>query len=137
MSISTITAARKQRTITLTGRSPVKIYEDEWPVIARATGDSYGGMDPQRHDQAESRGEIDTHLLVVRRHADGRAIVYGVIDAADAAWGQPAGGTDWRGGVLLSAGAELAEAIRRVGDDGDLPDSVIRECIADLPAEQI
>lgn len=150
----------KTRTITLTGRPPVKIREDQWPLIARATGDSYRG-DPSRWRQAVSRGEIDTYSLRVRQHADGRTLVYGVLDAAIAAWGQPAGGESHRGGVLLTpppADApgrwtwegtiddqpvalviwpEIAQAIQRVGRECGLPDAVIRACLADLPAEAI
>jgi hypothetical protein len=125
----------KTRTITLTDRRPVKIVEDEWPVIAEAEDDSYQG-DPGRYGQAAGQGEIDTYKLKVRQHADGRAIVYGIVDAAIAPWGQPAGGEDWRGGELVPPGADLAAAIRRVADD-HLPDSVIRACIADLPAEEL
>lgn len=128
---------RKQRTITLTDRAPVKIYEDEWPVIACATGDSCEISDYARRQQALARGECDTYSLRVRRHADGRCLVYSVLDAAIAAWHAPAGGESWRGGELLDAGENLAEAIRRVGTDGGLPDSLIRDCLADLPAEEL
>lgn len=126
-------AGRKQRTITLTDRQPVKIYEDEWPCIAEAAGDSWSGRDPSRYQQASHRGELDEYTLRVRRHADGRAIVYGVIDAATV-W---TGTQDWRGGELLTADMDIAAAIRRVGEDGAIPDKVIRECIAGLPAEEI
>lgn len=120
-------------TITLTGRNPVKVTKEQWPVIASAKGDSYASNDYSRYQQAQSRGEIDQYRLTVRQHQDGRAIVYGVFDAATA-W---TGNEDRRGGELLDAGAGIAAAISRVGEDVGLPDSVIRQCIADLPAEEI
>jgi 8-oxo-dGTP pyrophosphatase MutT (NUDIX family) len=44
---------------------------------------------------------------------------------------------DHRGGQLLDDGADIAAAIREVGEECGLPDSVIRDCTADLPAEEI
>lgn len=151
MSTQTTQTTPKTRTITLTDRPPVRIREAEWPIIASARGDSYRG-DPSRHSQALRQGECDEYWLRVRQHADGRTIVYGVLDAAIAAWRQPAGGESRRGGVLLTPPEGRAtdprdvtpiiwpgiiDAIRRVGEDCHLPESVIRECIADLPAEEI
>jgi len=123
----------QQRTITLTDRAPVRIDEGAWPQIAHAVGDSYDSGDYSRYQQASAQGELDEYSLRVRQHADGRAIVYGVLDAATA-W---TGSEDWRGGEVLDADADIATAIRRVGEMGGLPDSVIRDCIADLPAEEI
>jgi hypothetical protein len=122
------TNTSKNRTITLTDRAPVKIKESEWPVIAQASGDS-ADNDYARHNQAE----VDTYIMKVRRHYDGRALVYGIFDAASA-W---AGSEDHKGGVLLAAGDDIPAAIRRVGEECGLPDPVIRECIANLPAEEI
>lgn len=109
-----MTAKRKQRTITLTGRSPVKIHEDEWPVIAHA------------------KAEDPTHryTLIARRHADGRHLVYGVADARDWKAHQ-----SWRGGEIVDAGADLVATIRRVGVD--LPERVVHDCLAALPAVAI
>ena len=117
----------KTRTITLTNRAPVTIREADWPTIAYGIDSpgSYWNGTPTPGD------EVDTYTLRVRQHADGRAIVYGVIDAATA-W---TGTKDWRGGKLVSSGEDIVQAIQRVGADGDILDSVIRECIADLPAE--
>lgn len=131
------TTETKTRTITLTGRAPVKIRDDQWPAIAEASGDSYGGNDYGRRQQALHQGECDKYTLKVRQHEDGRALVYGILDAAIAAWGAPAGGEDFRGGELLEQGADIATAIRRVGESCNLPDSVIRDCIANLPAEEL
>ena len=52
----------KPRTVTLTNHAPVRIVEEEWPILARHHLDTQGAR---------------AHLTV-RRHADGRALVYGM-----------------------------------------------------------
>ena len=112
----------------------IEVVEAEWPVVARADGDS-GPSDYAQRQQALAGGEYDEYRIRVRQHADGRAIVYAVMSAAYAGWHQPAGGEDWRGGEQLASGDDLAAAIRRVGEAAGLPDAIIRACIASLPAE--
>ena len=129
-------STKKTRTITLTDRPPVKIVEEDWPRIAWASGDSWGTSgDYGRHQQALGQGELDEYHLVARQHADGRALVYAVLDAASA-W---TGSEDCRGGELLetTTSNEIAEAIRRVGECNGIPNGLIRECVADLPAEEL
>lgn len=135
-----IQASDKSLTITLTSRRPATINPREWPIIASGDGDSYGSTDPSGHRQAVTRGEVDIYRLRVRQHQDGRVLVYGILDGA----GQWTG-TESRAGGELHAGSEsdlgsdqdLVDAIKRVGHDCRLPESVIRDCIADLPAEEI
>jgi hypothetical protein len=126
------TPPAKMRTITLTDRAPVKIREDEWPILAEASDDDYRG-DPARRYQAANQGDIESWWLKVRQHADGRLLVYGGVEASRFTEGRE----DWRGGELLAGGCDVAAAIRRVGEAGQLPDAVIRACIADLPAEEV
>lgn len=121
--------AAEHLTITLTGRSPVKIRKEDWPVIA--SGKDRPGSFVNGTPRPDY--ETDSHRITVRQHADGRAVVYAVLDGATA-W---TGTKSCRGGLLLPAGADVAAAIERVGSDVGLPDSVIRECVADLPAEEI
>lgn len=128
-----MTAENPKLTITLTGRRPVIVTKSEWPVIANADDDSWTGGDYALHQQAQSRGELDEYRIRVRQHEDGRAIVYAILDGASA-W---TGSKDRREGELLEKGSDLAAAIRRVGSECELPDSVIRACIADLPAEEL
>ena len=110
--------APKTRTIILTDRRPVTILEHDWPLIAKATG---------------GPGPLHTYRLMVRQHADGRTLVYGVLDGATADADHPT----YRGGVLLANDSQLIRAIHRVGASCHLPESIIAECIADLPAEVI
>lgn len=146
MTTQTQTTERKTRTITMTGRQPVRIYDDEWAIIAMARDDSYGDHDYARHQQALAQGEVDQYAIRVRQHHDGRTLVSAVLEAATA-W---TGSESIRGGYLLTPPAdavisdtewyvwpEIAETIRRVGEECQIPESVIRDCIADLPPEPI
>lgn len=112
----------KTRTITLTNRAPVQIAEASWPVIARGDWTDSPAIPSQANRRASVR---------VRQHDDGRAIVHGTYQT------QFAGEVDLRAGVLLSAGADIATAIRAVVDDLGATPRLAAECIADLPAEEI
>lgn len=116
------TTEAKIRTITLTGRAPVRVREDLWPVIASS----------RRHDgQVECQANHVWHLTV-RQHADGRAIVYG--SETGGGGGVFRGYEEARAGELLDGDADIAAAIRRVGECARCSESMIDECIADLPA---
>lgn len=138
-----MTSTDKIRTITLTISAPVKIHEEEWPVIAQATGRSRICYHTPIPDH-----EVDSYSLRVRQHADGRTIVYGVL-AASPAW---TGTESRRGGEILIPPGDgpptaddgrvvgdeaIVRAIRKVGLECGLPESVIRDCIADLPATKL
>jgi hypothetical protein len=134
---------RKQRTITLTGNRPVAIYEDEWPVIASSGWSDY---DNQYEFQANRKADA---RLKVRKHEDGRSIVYGTYryrtnfqneDDVHAAAGRLLGIADGDSGIFA--------AIRSVTDCLSSYDSLpgnwqpdwrllADQCIADLPAEQL
>lgn len=122
----------KIRTITLTNHRPVKIKDAEWPIIAQATDDSKD-HGPGTGSTPTPDYELDHYSLRVRQHVDGRTIVYGILDA-NTAW---TGTESYRGGVLLEKDTEIPAAIRNVGEECNLPDRVIRDCIANLPAEEL
>jgi hypothetical protein len=128
-------------TITLTGRPPVKIKKDDWPVVASASeNDRHGaqiGNEPNREDDWD---------LKVREHEDGRRIVYGIYDHSTA-W-QNESGLNIRGGELIDKDADVVEAIQRVAANmaervnaesfpGDVFLRLGHECTADLPAVEI
>jgi len=124
----------KRITISLTNRPPVSVDPREWPVIASAKGDSWGTSgDYARYQQALMRGELDRYRLVARQHADGRTLVFAVLDGASA-W---TGHESTYAGELLAQGDDVAVAMRRVGEDAGLPKSVIADAIADLPVEAL
>ena len=139
----TDTTTPKKRTITLTGRPPVSIHEDDWPILAEA---SYHDWDNQYEFQANQhwRGS-----LIVRHHNDdgrNRAIVYAVCSYTTQYQGDR--GYVQKAGELLPADAtmeQIVAAIRRVHASIDIVDVDHRdmwrlladECIADLPAEEL
>ena len=127
------TTTPKTRTITLTDRPPVKIHEDDWPVIARAKD-----WDNQHECQANR-----TWHLRVREHADGRRIVYGVYGTQFQGERDAAGGylvaateTEAEGGGYMPDTAATITAIHDVAEIIGAP-QLAAECIANLPAEEI
>jgi hypothetical protein len=107
-------------TVTLTGRRPVTITKADWPVIAEAKA---------WDNTYEFQGQ--KWRLVVRQHADGRAIVYGVHTS------NYQNAKDARGGELLEPGDDIPVAVHRVAESLDFEARLAEECIADLPAEEI
>lgn len=132
---------RKQRTITLTGRSPVTINEDEWPVIA---GSGWGDNDrPDYEPEANRRADA---TLRVRQHTDGRTLVYGTYRYRTNFQGED----DVRAaaGVLLDAEGDIPAAVASTMNTLCTYNSLPREwqpdwrlladeCVADLPAETL
>ena len=113
----------KTRTITLTGRPPVTIKESAWPKIAGGRVHDGGEFD----HQANRSG-----TLIVRQHADGRAIVYGIYVTC---WQNE---RNKRAGELLDAGADLPAAIYRVADAIGYGETELAEStIADLPPVEL
>ena len=131
-----------QRTITLTGRPPVTVDEDTWPVIAAATGKVW---DNQYEFQANRTSKWG---IYVRQHDDGRALVYATYSHCSAY--QNARCYAAKRGVLLPAGTtdeSICDAIRNVcddiagaecaGDDAARWPTLAAECVADMPAEML
>lgn len=129
-------------TITLTGRPPVKIKKEDWPIIACASDNDRHGA--QQGNQSDRETKC---LLKVRQHDDGRVIVHAIYDH-DTLW-QNEKSLALRGGELLDKDADIPAAVERVADviAARLPDRaresadvfrrLTQECIADLPAVEI
>lgn len=127
------------RTITLTNRPPVKIDEDTWGLIAVATAKDY---DNQYEFQANRTSKWH---IGVRQHDDGRAIVYASYNHTSAF--QSESDYSCRAGVLLDSSDDLPAAINEVAreiasqehasSDAEKWPTLARNCIADLPAEEL
>lgn len=132
----------KIRTITLSDRPPVRIAEDDWPVIASASDEEHDG---QVRCQAN---RISEWAIRVRQHDDGRTIVYATYSYS----------SNWQGarcyharhGVLLPASCTHADICRSIkdvcermsacdhhADDASRWTQFADDCIADMPAEVI
>ncbi len=133
----------KQMTVVLTNRYPVEINPSEWPLIASASEEDRHGAQVGNQPNQE-----DTWTLKVRRHVDGRCLVYGVY-TYDTAY---EGGKDVRvaHGVLLTAsedndivqsivavGNSMFHAVNRTDRPGVVFSTLVDQCIGDLPAEKI
>lgn len=130
------------RTITLTGRPPVKIDEDNWPVIASAADEEHDGLVRCQANR------LSNWSVKVRQHDDGRAIVYATYGYSSN-W-QGARGYSAKRGVMLPADCsaqDICNAIGSVcedvagaecdGDDAARWTTLAAECIADMPAEEL
>ena len=124
------------RTITLTGRPPVRIDAETWPIIAEASYHDFEGQ----HDFQSTRHWRG--WVRVREHADGRRIVYAGCSFESSHRRE---GYRQRSGLLLTGGEDIVTAIRTVHGAIDMVDDAHRdawrvladECIADLPAEDL
>jgi len=129
------------RTITLSGRPPVRIDEDNWPTLASASDSNHDG-------QVECQANTKWSWWVrVRQHADGRTIVYAGYDY-ETAW---MGKRDYRAragellpiydtDVVCRTICEVCELIATTEADQDHSArwaTLAAECIADMPAEEL
>lgn len=150
MTTETKIEAPKKLTITLTDRPPVRITEDEWPIIASAQWSDHDG---QVECQANRRW---SGWLKVRQHDDGRTIAYGRYSYSTQWQGEH--GSDHRAGHMVTpstgeypiashgsywTGQDVVLAIQEVGarlaarSSHDCWTDLIAECIADLPADEL
>lgn len=119
----------RYRVITLSAGPPVRIRQDEWPVIAveRSHPREYHPHVRRVHDPRARA--LRKRWLFVRRHADGRTLVYGGTD------------TIWdvrimRAGELVPA-SDVAGAITRVARDIGGSAQFARDAIARLPPVEL
>jgi hypothetical protein len=119
--MTTETTEPTKRTITLTNHAPVTVREDAWPIIASSRW---------------WRGEIESQAdrkwwMKIRRHTDGRTIVYGGMTTL---W---QGESDRKAGELLDNDKPTILTIHLVAEDLGAPGELVRTLIADLPAIDI
>lgn len=130
----------KTRTISLTGLPPVRIREDDWPIIAEGKWDRHDGKTYSRAKWTWSIG-----IRVRQNQHDGRAIVYGVYKYKTNYENEPR--ELHRVGVLLEHGGHIAIAIERVCQQliNRISDremfsharDVADQCISNLPAQDL
>ena len=88
----------------------IEIDPIAWPIISDAEWTT-----------RREEGVITPHVVVIRGHADGRAVMY--VDA------NPGEGPLVGGDLLPPSAAEIEEAIRRFGASKEMPDWVVERCI--------
>ncbi|MDD4019815.1 MAG: hypothetical protein PHV28_17945 [Kiritimatiellae bacterium] len=130
------TAKADSGVIVLNGGTPVQLSRTEWPLIAEA-------KTPLIYAPFSCQGEWDGctqpygyERLAVRQRHDGEAVVYGELLYEDE-WAAQFNMFNPRGGELVSAGKDLAAAIKRVGTELGLCDETIRACVNGLPAQDL
>lgn len=69
--------SRPRRIVTLTSQRPVQIADDEWGEIARSEFEGPYGEQPNPGEMSKPSTYSADAKLIVRRHADGRFLVYG------------------------------------------------------------
>lgn len=129
--------------IIMTGRAPVEIDEDRWPLIA-------GESDYCHDGQVRSQATRESQWAVgVRRHADGRVLVFATYEH-DTQYRGERRFSAARGNLLTpqpGADIDLARAIQSIcmdissaehkDDDANRWPTLANDCIANLPAEKI
>ncbi len=130
----------KLRTITLSGRAPVRIDEARWPIIAQAEERVHDGTEYE-----SQAGRVTSVQFYVRRHEDGRAIVYAVFDHMTR-WADERSYTH-RAGYLaqpVDGPIDLATMIKYTASDlverhcmATLVQDAMNKCIAALPPEEL
>lgn len=149
-SVDTTESKPVYRTITLTGRGPVRIREDKWPLIASGRSVWYEG------EVRAQANRVWSATVCVREHEDGRLLIYGRAEY-DTRW-QHEQCESRRAGLYdsvphrsagLVSGEELA---RMIGDVADILVGLVssersdlvqyirdaeQECVANLPAQDI
>ena len=128
------------KTIILSGRPPVTIDADKWPLLASASDKEW---DNEYEFQAN---RTSRWFLNVRTNDIGSALVYAVYEFSSSY--QHERSITHRCGVKLDPGsthAQICDAIEKVGneirslrhyaEDADRWEEIKRDCVADVPAE--
>ena len=121
--------------IVLNGGTPVQISRTEWPLLAEAKTPLV--YEPFCFGEWAGRTQAYGYeRLAVRQRHDGKAVVYGEL-LYEHEWAAQFNMFNPRGGELVSAGKDLAAAIKRVGTALGLRDETLRACVNGLPAQDL
>lgn len=152
-------------TIHLTARPPVRIKESDWPILAQAAMPLYriyshgpslfnavkasleapvmNAYDPELEKQVRYVHILRRVQLTVRRHADGRILLYGLRTKEDA---QENSLADELGGELLASDKTLKDALMKNakafidmcgGGCEDAPRKLVEAVLAQLPPKNV
>lgn len=128
-----------QRTITLTGRPPVRIAEENWPLLASTSDEWFEGQ------VKEQSSRYSQWFVAARRHEDGRALIYATYKYTSYYQGERC--IVVKHGVLIppASNQDVCDAINRVckamsAEEHRTPDAerwhiLAAQCIADMPVE--
>lgn len=127
----------KSRTITLTGRPPVRITDSQWPLVASASRKTHDGGEVESQANRTS-----SWFLGVRREVNlGRWIVYGTYAHESRYRNEP--NAYERFGQILPASTSVEDVCQKLlrltlpAGTVEVFKSLISECIGDFPAEDI
>ena len=124
------------RVIKMTDRAPLSFDADEWPVLDYADDGSMNDLQPGSRFHARQRGQPDLYFLMVRQHADGQSLIYDLLRVASTQYEQPARAESFHAGYLVQKPFEIVTVINLVGEDCELPEYLIRDCISKLASEE-
>lgn len=142
---ATDTTTEKRLVVHMTGRRPISIVRDDWPLIAWGVEEEYNG---QVRDESHETGDAS---IRVRQHSDGRLLVYGAFAYVCGHPNSPS--HDASAGAIYPAGSDIAEAIDEIVETmhaklakqsrgqyvpcETLIDRAAQGCLADLEPEAI
>jgi len=125
--------------VKLTGRAPVRIVDDDWPIIASASEDK---NDDKNNVEYQANRVWKWRLKVRENEKDGRVLVYGSYHyssnyLSDRSYNHYRGvllDSNCKDEDIVNAIFKVAKELKEAtgGKDGELFDELAYECVEDL-----